>query len=131
VLPSHGARRPPTAVHPCLDLRGPDDLRRTFATWLEDAGIPSRVIDELMGHVGTKCERAQGASPMGRVYRETTLAMAARVTEVLDEKLTLARRRLQMSSRRFRRELAAPRESIVLMSALPCPGTITVTRMSI
>ncbi len=43
-----------------------------------------------MGHVGTKRERAQGASPMGRVYRETTLAMAARVTEVLDEKLALA-----------------------------------------
>ena len=32
-----------------LDLRGPHDLRHTYATWLEDAGIPSRVIDELMG----------------------------------------------------------------------------------
>jgi len=82
--------RPP--VHLCLDLHGPHDLRHTFATWLEDAGISSRVIDELMGHVGTKRERAQGASPMGRVYRETTLAMAARVTEVLDEKMALARK---------------------------------------
>src|SRR5918994_2506981 len=35
-----------------LDLRGPHDLRHTFATWLEDAAIPSRVIDELMGHSG-------------------------------------------------------------------------------
>jgi hypothetical protein len=32
-----------------LDLRGPHDLRHTFATWLEDDGIPTRVIDELMG----------------------------------------------------------------------------------
>ena len=31
-----------------LDLRGPHDLRHTFATWLEEAAIPSRVIDELM-----------------------------------------------------------------------------------
>jgi hypothetical protein len=45
-----------------------------------------------MGHVGTKSERAQGSSPMGRVYRETTLAMSARVVEILDEKLALARK---------------------------------------
>jgi integrase len=32
-----------------LQLRGPHDLRHTFSTWLEDAGIPARVIDELMG----------------------------------------------------------------------------------
>jgi integrase len=77
-----------------LDLRGLHDLRHTFATWLEDAGIPSRVIDELMGHVGTKHERAQGSSPMGRVYRETTAAMAARVVEVLDERLALAQKQV-------------------------------------
>jgi hypothetical protein len=57
---------------PHLDLHGPHDLRHTLATWLEEAGIPSRVIDELMGHVGTKQERASESSPMGRVYRETT-----------------------------------------------------------
>ena len=28
----------------------PRDLRHTFATWLEDGGVPARVIDELMGH---------------------------------------------------------------------------------
>jgi integrase len=80
---------------PHLDLHGPHDLRHTFATWLEDGGIPSRVIDEVMGHVGTKRERAQGASPMGRVYRETTLAMAAHVTEVLEEKLAQASKSLE------------------------------------
>jgi integrase len=53
-----------------LDLRGPHDLRHTFATWLEDAGIPSRVIDELMGHSGGRRDRGSAGSPMGRVYRE-------------------------------------------------------------
>src|SRR5215207_3248022 len=32
-----------------VDPHGPHDLRHTFSTWLEDAGIPARVIDELMG----------------------------------------------------------------------------------
>src|SRR6266545_4590149 len=33
-----------------VDLHGAHDFRHTYATWLEDAGIPARVIDELMGH---------------------------------------------------------------------------------
>jgi integrase len=33
-----------------VDPHGPFDLRHTFSTWLEDACIPARVIDELMGH---------------------------------------------------------------------------------
>jgi integrase len=70
-----------------LDLRGPHDLRHTFATWLEDAAIPSRVIDELMGHASGRRDRGAGGSPMGRVYRETTPAMVARVTAALDERL--------------------------------------------
>src|SRR6266487_1994731 len=40
-----------------------------FATWLEDAGIPSRVIDELMGR--RRSDRAR-VSPMGALYREIT-----------------------------------------------------------
>jgi integrase len=54
-------------------LRGPHDLRHTFATWLVDAAIPSRVIDELMGHASGRRGRAASGSPMGRVYRETWL----------------------------------------------------------
>jgi integrase len=70
-----------------LDLRGPHDLRHTFATWLEDAAIPSRVIDELMGHASGRRDRGAGGSPMGRVYRETTPAMVARVTAALDDRI--------------------------------------------
>jgi|SRR4029453_19213973 integrase len=69
-----------------LDLRGPHDLRHTFATWLEDAGIPSRVIDELMGHAGGRRDHASG-SPMGRIYRETTPAMLARIMIAIDERI--------------------------------------------
>jgi DNA-binding transcriptional ArsR family regulator len=45
-----------------LDLHGPHDLRHTYATWLEDAGIPGRVIDELMGHDNTHRARPRRCS---------------------------------------------------------------------
>jgi hypothetical protein len=73
-----------------LDLHGPHDLRHTFATWLEDAGIPSRVIDELMGHSGGHRGGGGDGSPMGRIYRETTPAMLTRVTTVLDDRISRA-----------------------------------------
>jgi hypothetical protein len=42
---------------------GAHDFRHTFATWLEDAGIPARVIDELMGHEATGRSRQHQAAP--------------------------------------------------------------------
>ena len=44
-----------------VDLRGAHDFRKAFATWLEDAGIPARVIDELMGHEAS----TRGAQHLG------------------------------------------------------------------
>jgi hypothetical protein len=55
-----------------LDLHGPHDLRHTYATWLEDAGIPGRVIDELMGHDNTHRARQDRVSRIGMGYRDTT-----------------------------------------------------------
>jgi integrase len=51
----------PAARDPLLeavDLHGAHDLRHTYATRLEDAGIPARVADELMGHEATGWPKA-------------------------------------------------------------------------
>jgi integrase len=70
-----------------LDLHGPHDLRHTFATWLEDAAIPSRVIDEVMGHAGGR--HPEHGSRMGRVYRETTPEMVTRVVAAIQVRLAV------------------------------------------
>jgi DNA-binding transcriptional MerR regulator len=67
-----------------VDLHGPHDLRHTFETWLEDAGIPARVIDELMGHEATGRSGQQRGSATGTHYRHTTPEMAARVIEAIE-----------------------------------------------
>jgi integrase len=73
-----------------LQLRGPHDLRHTFSTWLEDAGIPARVIDELMGHQRSRHGELDGGSRIGARYRHTTPEMAGRVVEAVQERLTNA-----------------------------------------
>jgi integrase len=73
-----------------LKLRGPHDLRHTFSTWLEDAGIPPRVIDELMGHAGGRRgggAAGQGGSAVGLRYRWTTSEMEARVVAAIEQRL--------------------------------------------
>jgi integrase len=82
----------PTARDPLLeavDLHGAHDFRHTFATWLEDAGIPARVIDEVMGHEATSRAGQQHGSAMGAHYRHTTPEMAARIAAAIEQRLTV------------------------------------------
>jgi integrase len=72
-----------------VDLHGAHDFRHTFATWLEDAGIPARVIDELMGHEATGRSRQHQGSATGAHYRHTTPEMAVRVIDAIDRRLTV------------------------------------------
>jgi integrase len=65
------------------------DFRHTFATWLEDAGIPARVIDELMGHEATSRGAQHLGSAMGAHYRHTTPEMAARVVAAIQARLAV------------------------------------------
>jgi integrase len=72
-----------------LQLRGPHDLRHSFPTWLEDEGIPARVIDELMGHQRSRHGELEGGSRIGARYRHTTPEMAARIVQAVDLRLAL------------------------------------------
>jgi integrase len=72
-----------------VDLRGAHDFRHTFATWLEDAGIPARVIDELMGHEASTRGAQHLGSTMGTHYRHTTPEMATRVTAAIQTRLAI------------------------------------------
>jgi hypothetical protein len=85
----------PAARDPLLeavDLHGAHDFRHTYATWLEDAGIPARVIDELMGHEATGRSGQQRGSAMGAHYRHTTPEMAARAVAAIQQRLTVVLR---------------------------------------
>jgi integrase len=75
-----------------VDLHGAHDFRHTFATWLEDGGIPARVIDEVMGHEATSRTGQQRGSAMGAHYRHTTPEMAARIATAIEQRLTVVLR---------------------------------------
>jgi len=78
---------------PGLDWHGPHDLRHTFSTVLEHAGIPARVIDELMGHSAGAHGRAaalEQGSAVGRLYRHLTPEMLERVTAAVEAFLLAA-----------------------------------------
>jgi integrase len=72
-----------------LDLRGPHDLRATYATLLEVGGIPARVIDELMGHRSGGRGQVDAAT-VGAHYRHTTPDMLGRVVEAVEAYLRTA-----------------------------------------
>ena len=72
-------------------LKGPHDLRHTFATWLEDAGLPTRVIDEVMGHRSAR-QAGERGSAIGVVYGHTTREMETRIARTVDARLEVAER---------------------------------------
>jgi integrase len=72
-----------------VDPHGPHDLRHTFSTWLEDAGVPARAIDELMGHERSRRGDLDGGSRIGARYRHTTPEMAVRVVAAIQERLAI------------------------------------------
>ena len=80
------------SVLEAVDLHGAHDFRHTYATWLEDAGIPARVIDELMGHEASGRSGQQRGSTMGAHYRHTTPEMAVRAVEAVQQRLTIVLR---------------------------------------
>src|SRR5215217_1691325 len=83
----------PVARDPLLeavDRHGAHDFRHTDATWLEDAGIPARVIDELMGHEATRRAGQQRGRAVGAHYRHTTPEMASRIAAAIEQRLRLA-----------------------------------------
>jgi len=91
----------PAAHHPlreAVDLHGAHDFRHTFSTWLEDAGIPARVIDELMGHQA-RARGQQRGSTMGAHYRHTTPEMAARAVDAIEQRLTVVLQVAQQTNR--------------------------------
>jgi integrase len=91
-----------------LELHGPHDFRHTLSTWLEEAGIPARVIDEIMGHQSGQTSRRSprdSGSRIGTRYRHTTPEMAARAVAAIEERLSIV---LKVAREITSRDLAVP-----------------------
>jgi Phage integrase family len=76
-----------------LKLRGPHDQRHTFSTWLEDAGIPPPVIDELMGHTGGRRgggEQDGRGSVIGLRYGGRPRRWKERVVAAIEQRLAVS-----------------------------------------
>lgn len=77
----HGARvRQPNgaAPYPRRDPISPNDLRRTYASWLVQAGVPLYVVARLLGHTSTRMvERVYGHLATSN-YQDAIDAMSAR-----------------------------------------------------
>jgi hypothetical protein len=97
ILSRHGFRRLyQNATHRArtdladLQLRGPHDLRHSFSTWLEDEGIPARVIDELMGHQRSRRGELEGWQPHRRPLPAHHPRDGRPVIQAVNIRLTLA-----------------------------------------
>ena len=56
VVPWQNVRRDLTAACKTLDIPNvtPNDLRRTYASWLKQRGVDSKVVADLLGHTSTR-----------------------------------------------------------------------------
>jgi integrase len=84
-----------------VDLHGAHDFRHTYATWLENAGIPARVIDELMGHEATGRGQQRGSAMGAHYYRHTTPEMAVRAVDAIQQRLTAVLRVAQQTIEKY------------------------------
>lgn len=72
-----------------LQLRGPHDLRHTFSTWLENAGIPAPSDRRTHGPRRRPPVRATGQRDWPR-SRHTAPEMEARVTVAIEQRLAVS-----------------------------------------
>jgi hypothetical protein len=73
----------PTPRDPLLDvvdLHGPHDFRHTFATWLEDAGVPARVIDAQQPMLAGRAEKIPRLSGKAVGFERTAVAATGAVS---------------------------------------------------
>jgi hypothetical protein len=77
----------PVTAEQLTALLGTNGRTATKAT--EDAGIPARVIDELMGHEASTRGAQHLGSTMGAHYRHTTPEMATRVIMAIQDRLAV------------------------------------------